>query len=105
MPADLLIDRAGIETSAAANTRERLPCDGTSQHPRTAVVEYNDVQLVWAFILRLALQSGDKRLVTAQTLASAGPWQQFQKDIQNRKAWQNFFDAHDCDMDSRQARS
>src|SRR6266487_2588734 len=44
--ADLLINRTRVQARAATNVGERLTRHRVREHPRTSIVEQNDVQLI-----------------------------------------------------------
>jgi hypothetical protein len=71
MSADLLIDRTCIETCSASDARETLPCERMREHPRSAVIQHDDVKFVRTDIVSVLFYAGDQRLIRSQTLTRA----------------------------------
>src|SRR6185295_12813247 len=71
---------------------------------RTSVIEQHDVQLFRSFIALLLLNTGDKRLVSAQPLTRSRTNQEFEKDVEIRETRNDFLDTHHSDMHAWQTR-
>src|SRR4051794_7800950 len=100
MAADSAIDRTRIQTGAATDALQTFP-KRRRQHLRSAIIEQNEMEFLGAVNLAGLTRSGDERGVNRERLAGRSACQQFQKNGQIPEARQDFFDAHDRNVNTR----
>ncbi len=101
VPPDLLVDRAGVQTGAAADAEERLAQLRVGQDLRTAVVEQDDVHLFRALSAFGALGTADDVDIHGLFLPRGAHRQQLEECREEVERRHQLFDPHHGDVDLR----
>src|SRR5579859_5514564 len=95
MATGALIDRADIQTGAAADAVQSLTPDDIAEHVGTTIVKQDQMKLLRPVI---RAHTGPERSVGIHALAGRGAWQELQKHLEVLPGRDDFFNAHDRDQ-------
>ena len=102
MAAGALIDRAHVEARRAADAVQRLPPGLVRQRGGAAVVEQDQMELLWPVAGR---HPGPHRGVRVHPLAGGRPGQQLHEHVQVAPGRHDLLDPHDGDQRLRQGQA
>src|SRR5436853_5666686 len=100
MAADLLINRTGVQTGAAANAIERLAQVFVCKNVHAAVIEYDYMKLLGAFVDSRCLYPAYERNIGAHLLTARAPRQQPEKYREIFQPRDDFLDPHQRHMNA-----
>src|ERR687894_732235 len=97
-----LVDGADVQTRRAPDAVEGLAPDLVRQHVRPAVVEQDEVELLWSVPLG---DAGPERRVRVHPLCGRGAGEELHKDLEVLPLGHDLLYAHQRDEDGRQRRA
>ena len=101
MAADLAIDRASVQASAAADTPKGFAILGLGEDFGAAVVQQDEVKFLGPIFFAGAARAAEDAGVDGHWLAGGTAGEEFEHDCQVREARHKLFDADEADERAR----